>query len=124
MGIAGDEASCKEKPDLVGDCFEVHGRLFVANGTPAFRIWRVGTKRILGVAGGEKPVLPASFLEFVSPTSNLYGDFLVCPLSEARPGEMQSVCIESGQRLVVERLGLEGEPAESYLVTASERHAS
>jgi len=47
--LAADYASCRASPNLVGACFSVHGRLFVANGTPSVRILRLGTNRILGV---------------------------------------------------------------------------
>ena len=40
---------CRGNTDLVGECFEFHGRMFVSNGTPGVRIWPVGTKRLLGV---------------------------------------------------------------------------
>jgi len=43
-------APCAESPKVVSACFVVHGRLFFANGNPSFRILRIGTKRILGVA--------------------------------------------------------------------------
>ena len=34
---------------IIGDCFEIHGRLSLYNGTPSVRLWPVGTKRLLGV---------------------------------------------------------------------------
>ena len=47
---AADAASaCKARQDLVDSCHIVHGRLMAYNGTPTFRIWVVGTKRLLGV---------------------------------------------------------------------------
>jgi hypothetical protein len=31
----------------------------------------------------------------------LFGDYLVCPFTRSKPGEMQLVCIESGKNLTV-----------------------
>jgi hypothetical protein len=47
--------TCQSDPDLVGACFTVHGRLSAFNGNPTFRIWRIGTKRYLGVSGEVLP---------------------------------------------------------------------
>src|SRR5439155_26631041 len=49
---------CKTDPRVVGDCFRVHGRLAYYNGNPSFRIWRIGTDRILGVQDDEAPIVP------------------------------------------------------------------
>jgi hypothetical protein len=40
---------CRQSPKLVGACFVVHGRLFVSDGTPDLRMWKIGTHRILGI---------------------------------------------------------------------------
>src|SRR2546425_8218892 len=55
------ERSCREHPRLIGNCFTVRGRLSIYDGAPALRLWRVGTRRVLGiseqrfsVAGGPK----------------------------------------------------------------------
>lgn len=80
----------------------VHGRLRAYNGNPTFRIWPVGSKRLLGVTGanpGEDPIMPADL--GVTFDRDLYGDFEVCPFSRARPRVMQRVCIESVRRPVV-----------------------
>lgn len=50
---------CRRNPALVASCFTLHGRLFVGNGAPSMRIWRVGTKRILGVLPSEAEIVPA-----------------------------------------------------------------
>ena len=44
------EKSCREHPQLIGKCFSVHGRLSTYNGNPAVRLWRIGTRRVLGVS--------------------------------------------------------------------------
>jgi hypothetical protein len=39
----------------VAKCFVVHGRLSFYNGAPSARIWKIGTKRILGVHNSVLP---------------------------------------------------------------------
>ena len=38
-----------ETPNNEKSCFWTHGRLTFGNGTPAFRLWQVGTKHLLGI---------------------------------------------------------------------------
>jgi hypothetical protein len=95
-------------------CYWTHGRLNFANGDPSYRIWKVGTKRILAVYSGpsrfpprteadsELPEFPPSVDKvFRPPTNWIFADFEVCPLEPERKGEMQAVCIESAQNIVV-----------------------
>lgn len=100
--------SCRTRPDIVGRCFSVRGRLSLYNGTPSVRLWRVGTRRILGVTDTEessgrpeRPALPESIMEQLGWEKEMYGDFVVCPLTRSRPGVMQMVCVESGRNLFV-----------------------
>src|SRR5215813_11311311 len=44
------EKSCRQHPLLTGRCFTVRGRLSIYNGAPARRLWKVGTKRVLGIS--------------------------------------------------------------------------
>jgi hypothetical protein len=86
-------------------CFWVHGRLFAANGAPTFRIWPIGTKRILGVRGahGSADPLPAPVRALAEPDAfqvDLYGDYRVCALTQERPGHMRFVRIMQARRLV------------------------
>src|SRR5215470_7968732 len=53
---------CRGNNDLMGKCFELHGRMFVSNGTPSVRIWPVGSKRLLGVLPAEQEILPSCLL--------------------------------------------------------------
>lgn len=92
-------------PLFCGPCFWVHGRLFAANGAPTFRIWRIGTKRILGVrgAGPSAGALAVSMRQLVEPDAfqvNVYGDFHVCPLTSDRPGRMRFVFIQEARHLL------------------------
>jgi hypothetical protein len=82
--------------------------MFVANGTPGLRIWRVGTKRILGVADSEGDigggcVLPDTLAKLVRVGTWIYADFVLRPTTPERPGWMQMVCVASAKRIVVIR---------------------
>lgn len=98
------DKSCRQHPQLVGSCFMVRGRLSVFNGAPALRIWKIGTKRVLGVSdqrflkAGYKNI-PDNIREMVNQDTDVYGDFQVCPFTKPRVGQMQLVCIESGKKL-------------------------
>lgn len=96
--------SCKSDPDVSGECFSVHGRISAYNGNPTFRMWRIGTKRMLGISqlqypGSETVVLPPPLAGKVSFDETAWGDYLVCPLTEDTPGWMQMVCVESASHV-------------------------
>jgi len=105
--------SCRSRPDVVGKCFNVHGRLSVYNGTPSIRLWPIGTKRLLGIidpndasnAPGEA-ILPVDIKSKLDWNKNVFGDFTVCPLTPAQLGRMQTVCIASGKNLIVRERNL------------------
>ena len=87
---------CKGNPALAGKCFVVHGRLRAYNGNPTFRIWRIGSSRLLGVTGahpGKEPILPDGLA--CGFDCDVFADFEVCPFSEEKAGVMQRVCVES-----------------------------
>ncbi|HEY6806277.1 MAG TPA: hypothetical protein VI306_22045 [Pyrinomonadaceae bacterium] len=104
--ITPQDKSCREHPKLVGACFKVHGRLTVYNGAPALRLFRLGTKRVLGISeqrfalAGYKNV-PDEIKEKIDQDHDLIGDYVVCPFTRERRGEMQLVCIESVANLQV-----------------------
>ena len=103
------EKSCREHPQLVGKCFTVRGRLSTYNGNPAVRLWRIGTKRVLGVSDQRFSVagyrnIPEDLAKQLAGENMIIGDFLVCPFTRPRPGEMQLLCIESAKNLVVKRM--------------------
>ena len=93
--------ACSSDPDLVGSCFKVHGRISAYNGTPTLRIWRIGTDRLLGV-DDEIPV-PESLSRQLDWDVNAYADFEVCPFTREREGEMQRVCVQSVEHIVVRK---------------------
>jgi hypothetical protein len=102
------EKSCRAHPQLIGRCFPVRGRLSSYNGAPALRIWRVGTRRMLGISEQRFSVagyrnVPVDIEGQIDQDVAIFGDFLVCPFTRSRPGEMQLVCIESGRNLVVRK---------------------
>lgn len=104
--IAGEinpKNGCKKNPEVVDKCFMLHGRISVYNGTPSVRVWQVGTKRLFGVLPSENEILPEVIKKYLSFSTNIYGDFLVCPFSKATVGYMQDVCVESASQVVVER---------------------
>ncbi len=95
---------CKGNPDLVDQCFKVHGRVRIVNGA-GMVIWRIGTDRILR-AEDEEFVIPDSLNKALSKPGDVYGrdifgDFEVCPLARSKSGEMQDVCVASASHLVV-----------------------
>jgi hypothetical protein len=111
-------------------CYWTHGRLGIYNGNPSDRIWKVGTRRILGVFNGPSHFPPRSDDDFESPElpANLeraykadyqswkrskedlphafpviFADFEVCRLEQEKKGEMQAVCVESAQSISVQK---------------------
>ena len=98
-------------------CYWARGRIMFYNGTPSYRLWKVGTKRLLGIYSGpsawhgdplasdnENPEMPANVEKGVSmgPGIVLWGDFEICPLVRERPGRMQAACVESATHLFVQ----------------------
>src|SRR5215510_11892859 len=102
------DKSCRAHPLLVGRCFTVRGRLLIYNGAPARRLWKVGTKRVLGVSEQRFSVagyrnIPEGIESKISQDVALFGDFVVCPFTRSRPGEMQLVCIDEAKNLVIRK---------------------
>jgi len=99
------QSGCATSPKPVASCWVAHGRLSVYNGAWSAVIWPVGTKRLLAVGGPEdRPYMPASLrtkLMSGDAENEIYGNFNVCPLSAARIGEVQFVCVQSAEQLVV-----------------------
>ena len=104
---------CKT-PANAAMCYWTHGRLNFANGAPSYRIWKIGTKRILGIYSGpsaypprtdkdsELPEFPPEIDRVFRPPDNwIFADFEICPLEPERKGEMQAACVESAKRIVV-----------------------
>lgn len=101
------EKPCRSQPRLVGRCFTVRGRLSLYNGSPTIRLWRAGTRRILGVSSSYAEAgyssIPAEIERQLNWETEVWGEFEVCPFTARRPGEMQMICIESGKNLVARK---------------------
>ena len=102
------DKSCRQHPQLVGKCFTVQGRLSVYNGAPAMRIWKVGTKRMLGVSEQRFAVegyrnVPETIRNQINQDVEIFGDFLVCPFTRQKAREMQMVCVEEGKNMKVQK---------------------
>jgi hypothetical protein len=85
---------CRNNPALAEGCFEIDGHVVVSNGTPSVRLYRRDMNRVLGIVGGEEPMLPECLTEVLSFEKKVDGKFVVCPFSRDRPGHMQMVCID------------------------------
>ena len=99
---------CRVSPGARAPCFSLRGRLSAWNGAPTFRLRPSGSKRVLGVVGGDgdpaspSALTPALRAAMTPPTPGdllpVTGTFRVCPLAPDRTGRMRPVCIaEAGQ---------------------------
>lgn len=110
FGLAGIVVAaqlCEDKDRFVGSCFTVHGRLLVSNGTPSVRLIPKGSKKQLGVVNdsdAEDRPLPDEVARVISTETRIHGQFEVCPLTKAKPSEMQMVCLVSGKNLIVRKV--------------------
>ena len=106
---------CKT-PALAHSCFSLHGRLRYGNGTPALRLWQIGTTHNFGILSGlnaeklnpldnDHPRLPENidrlYIDQNPFQVTIYADFEVCPLEPHIPGHMQAACIESATHITV-----------------------
>ena len=100
--VYAENEICKGNPEVVGSCYETRGRISVYNGTPSIRMWKVGTNRMLGIVPSENEIMPDIIKKHIDFGTEIFGDFVVCPFTEEKPGYMQMVCIESGKNIRVE----------------------
>ena len=94
-------------------CFTVHGLLQGSNGVPGIRMWRIGTRRVLGIVGGDgspaaddlvpQPLYARMQTETPGWLRSVDAKFLVCPLAAEKAGWMQPVCIVSASDVVFTR---------------------
>ncbi len=103
---------CPDDTKIVGNCFKVHGRISIYNGNPSIRIWIVGTNRLLGMRNAEisSEILNA----YLKINTHIYGDFIVCPLTQFEKGTMQNICLKSGKNLVIEQFSTETQKFETF----------
>lgn len=92
-----DHCSCTAKGIPSDSTVKFRGRLSLWNGNPSFRIWPVGTNRLLGLSGS---CLEALELGEWHPyhDKELWADFTVSAVTEQRAGVMQFVCIRAIER--------------------------
>jgi hypothetical protein len=102
------KVACKT-PENAKACYWTHGRLSLYNGgRPNLRLWKIGTRRLLGMFSGPGALgngdyeedgveLPAEISNHDFTKSPVFGYFEVCPLAAEREGAMQPACIESEQ---------------------------
>ena len=107
---------CKT-PENATSCRWTHGRLQEYEGTPAYRLWKIGTHHLFGIYSGpsawrgnplvldnEHPELPANLGALIhSGPVQVFGDFELCPLEPERSGFMQAACIDSAKNLFVQK---------------------
>ncbi len=108
---------CKTEA-VAASCYWTHGRLQYGNGTPALRLWKTGTNRLLGIYSGpsvntrgddngdnEIPELPEKVSKNLRMAETIiWADFEVCPLQPERAGFMQPACIEEAKNVFVEKV--------------------
>jgi hypothetical protein len=107
--------ACKT-PENAESCYWTHGRLSAYNGNPTFRLWKIGTRRLMGIYSGpgfgpfdpalneeDDLELPANLKRYDFTKVSVFGDFEVCPLVPEKQGRMQPACIESDKNLVSEK---------------------
>lgn len=91
------------------DKFTIHGRLSCYNGGSTYRIWIVGSKRMLYVAGDPTPALDRVNKYFKVTDSwfkhDIFADFTVEPLSPDQKGHMRPVRILAINRVVIAKDG-------------------
>ena len=119
---------CKRNTQLVGDCYSIRGRVSFYNGNPSYRIWIIGTKRLLGLyehwgSGNtrEWPIVPKNLSKLMNPYDEVFGNSVVCPFTKYTPGWMQTVCIESASNLVFVTRDKEGKKIAEEIVR-EEKH--
>ena len=88
-------------PPFVDTCFSVHGRMAAYNGAPSYRIWVIGTPRILGVTQRHGCVVPAAIDSLIGIADQfVFADFVVRPVTPDEPGVMRLVCVSSASHIV------------------------
>ena len=97
--LSRESCGCAGEFKVVGPAFKVRGRLSAWNGNPTFRIWVVGTKRMLGIRQGTE--MPNDLQALLgSFETEVTGDFVVFPLTRQKEGVMQIVCVSKASNLL------------------------
>ena len=103
------QSLCKPLAAAHSSYFTVEGQLSPYQGTPSWRIWRLGTKRILGVLDytgaeaeeREKIIPDKAWALLIKDPDRLAvrGTYTLCPLTPMKPDGMQMVCIRRATNL-------------------------
>jgi hypothetical protein len=115
-------------PENAAMCYWTRGRLRLTTiGLPTYRIWKVGTNRILGIYSGPSTYPPRADKDYLTEfpanlqrifdleyernirlkidtpwyIGDVFADFEVCPLEPEKPGYMQHACVESAKSVFV-----------------------
>ncbi|MCH8321481.1 MAG: hypothetical protein IIB64_00195 [Proteobacteria bacterium] len=101
-----EATTCKNHPEIVASCYETRGRIsFHWAGPPTTVMWKIGTKRILGLAkklGKDEFIGPKVVENNSGVNIYVFGNFTVCPFTKDKPGFMQFVCIQKAENLRIE----------------------
>lgn len=104
-GASENLKACHDDPKLVDACFSFRGRLSYYNGAPTVRIWRVGTKRILGVTEhlntNGYATIPKNLLEKMTFETDMFADFMICPYTKEDSESMQLICVDSASKITL-----------------------
>lgn len=96
---------CHSDPKLVAACFKIRGRLSFYNGIPTVRIWKVGTKRMLGITehlnSNGYATTPENLLDKMNFETDMFADFMVCPYTKEDPEVMQLICVDSANNITL-----------------------
>lgn len=118
-------------PENTSSCYWTRGRLSIyEGGAPSYRLWKIGTRRMLGIFNGPShfppsideydkiPELPTNLLRAYEADIRrmkkatgitwtipppVFADFEICPLEPEKKDTMQAVCIESAKNIFVEQ---------------------
>jgi hypothetical protein len=107
-----EELKCEGNKNVVDKCFDLHGRVYLS-ATSEIVIWRIGTKRLLGVPTfgdilnedyterleGTAVPLPPQLQSLIEQDMVIFGDFTVCPFTHSKPKVQQYVCIARATNL-------------------------
>jgi len=89
---------CKT-PENVASCYWTRGRLAFYNGNPPYRLWKIGTKRVLGIFSGPSIWPPtingtSSILSFRRTSKDFSGPRIIVSSPILRCA-LSNACIES-----------------------------
>jgi len=112
LNIAASAAggACATDKRVIAPCYQVHGRLRVYADMRLY-LWPVGTKRSYAVCYAPDvcypaeppdpgPPMPPNVAKAIGMDVDVFGDFVVCPLTPEKPRTMRTVCIDSASHLI------------------------